>query len=109
MRSDSASFSDLLIQSSIRDEVSDAFAELSRLYIEHNDVRYANILSVLPSPEGQPSIPSSYNGRLFNCRIIDFEYSRKILEEPEGIHEGMMSWAKIMLDNLPGNRFVGQF
>lgn len=102
-------FSNLLIQFSIRDEVSDAFAELSRLYIEHNDVHYANILSVLPPPEGQPSIPSTHNGRVFNCRIIDFEYSRKILEEIEGIHEGMVGWAKIMLDNLPGNRFVGQF
>lgn len=97
-----------LIQSYVRDEVADAYAELSRLHIEHYDVRYDNILSVLPPPDGQPSIPSSHNGHVFKCRIIDFELSRKIMQKPEVILRCMMGFVKHMLEGLPNNDFFGQ-
>lgn len=97
-----------LFSTYFRDEVEDAYAELSRLHIEHNNVKYDNILSVLPPPDGQPTISSSHNGRVFKCRIIDFELSRKIMQEPELVYGGMLISVTLLLDNLPFNYFYEQ-
>ena len=70
-----------------RQEVYDAFAELSYLHIEHFDIKFANIYKVAPG--GLPSLASPYTGKTYSCRIIDFEIVRKIAKTRAGRTETM--------------------
>ena len=91
-----------------RQEVHNAFAELSHLHIEHYDIGYANILKVDSAPGGLPSIPSPYTGIIYECRIIDFEVARKIAKRARGITSTMNLTINQVLDCLSNNAFFRQ-
>ena len=86
-----------------RQEVYDAFAELSYLHIEHFDIKFANIYKVAPG--GLPSLASPYTGKTYSCRIIDFEIVRKIAKTRAGITETMDITILSVLNHLPYKSF----
>ena len=86
-----------------RQEVYDAFAELSYLHIEHFDIKFANIYKVAPG--GLPSLASPYTGKTYSCRIIDFEVVRKIAKTRAGITETMDITILSVLNHLPYKSF----
>lgn len=60
------------------------YLDLSQVAIEHNDIRWANVLSALPTSQGGlPGLPSPFSGRTYNFRLIDFDQSRKLGCTPE--------------------------
>ena len=89
-----------------RQEVYDAFAELSYLHIEHFDIKFANIYKVAPG--GLPSLASPYTGKTYSCRIIDFEIVRKIGQRRVRIIDAMKLTIGSVLDLLPRKVFFFQ-
>ena len=89
-----------------RQEVYDAFAELSYLHIEHFDIKFANIYKVAPG--GLPSLASPYTGKTYSCRIIDFEIVRKIGKRRVAIIDTMELTIGSVLRHLPYKSFFCQ-
>ncbi|KAH8115444.1 hypothetical protein DFH11DRAFT_1726275 [Phellopilus nigrolimitatus] len=73
---------------------------------EHNHVRYANILAA-PEPLLElPTLPSPVTGERYDCRIINFDISRKA-NAFEQLHKAIIqSWLDGVLLNLPYGEFL---
>ena len=55
----------------------DAFGHLAALGIDHDDVRYQNILRAPSGPGSLPSLPSPWTHDVYEWRIVDFHSATK--------------------------------
>lgn len=64
--------------SNIRSDLNDVGSDLAKLHILHSDLRWENILSVLPPSEGGlPSLPSPFTGKIYGWRLVDFDLAKR--------------------------------
>ena len=98
--------SDVYPLSPSKKELIDALEEISLLRIHVVDIRYQNILSVLPSEASLPSLPSPYTGKTYSCRIINLEIAMKSTEPSDLLHRLMKVPTDALFMNLPYNCFI---
>ena len=58
-------------------KLEDAFGHLAVLGIDHDDVRYPNILRAPSGPGSLPSLPSPWTHETYEWRIVDFHSATK--------------------------------
>lgn len=69
---------------------------MAELGIDHNDIRYANILGCSDAPNSAESLRSPYKQRHYGWRVVDFDKSLKV----DSTHEAIMLGADAHLDPL---------
>ncbi|GAW04348.1 protein kinase subdomain-containing protein PKL ccin3 [Lentinula edodes] len=59
-------------------DLNDVGSGLAKLHILHSDLRWENILFVLPPSEGGlPSLPSPFTGKIYGWRLVDFDQAKR--------------------------------
>ncbi|KAJ3848881.1 hypothetical protein EV368DRAFT_67889 [Lentinula lateritia] len=62
----------------VESDLNDVGSDLAKLHILHSDLRWENILSVLPPSEGGlPSLPSPFTGKIYGWRLVDFDLAKR--------------------------------
>ncbi|GJJ15366.1 hypothetical protein Clacol_009642 [Clathrus columnatus] len=91
----------------IESDVYEIYNDLSRLGIEHMDVRWSNILSVLQDPNGQSlGVVCPNHGHTHQWRIIDFDVARKTDGSMKYLDVCAIDWLELLFNNLPKGRIV---
>ena len=76
------------------------------MFIWARDIRYANILSAVPSPPGAPGLVCPFHNRVHEWRRVDLEYAQETnlkLDVPSFWIENRL---RKILDNLPEGYYV---
>ncbi|GJJ14147.1 hypothetical protein Clacol_008407 [Clathrus columnatus] len=88
-------------------DVREVYNDLSRLGIEHIDVRWSNILSVLQDPnERSLGAMCPNHGHEHKWRIVDFDIARKSDARIDYLDICTSGWLELLFDNLPEGRIV---
>lgn len=85
-----------------REDMTDMYNDIGRLYLCHNDIRYSNFLSVLPEDQGGlPSFASPFTGRTYRWRAVDFDLMKKTALSEESFSAYHLGFILRLLDNVP--------
>ncbi|GJJ09985.1 hypothetical protein Clacol_004211 [Clathrus columnatus] len=91
----------------IKDDVHEIYNDLSRLGIEHLDIRWSNILSVIQDPDDESSGTVCPNhGHAHQWRVIDFDVARKTNGTIIYMDKCAGSWLVRLFLNLPKGRII---
>ncbi|PBK82834.1 hypothetical protein ARMGADRAFT_686885 [Armillaria gallica] len=86
----------------VREDMTDMYNDIGRLYLCHNDIRYANFLSALPEDQGGlPSLPSPFTGRTYSWCAVDFDLMKKTPLPKVAFSAYHLSYICRVLDNVP--------
>ncbi|KAK0454605.1 hypothetical protein EV421DRAFT_428225 [Armillaria borealis] len=86
----------------VREDMTDMYNDLARLYLCHNDIRYSKFLSVLPEDQGGlPSLASPFTGRTYRWRAVDFDSMKKTVLSEESFSAYHLSYILRLLNNVP--------
>ncbi|KAF9072119.1 hypothetical protein BDP27DRAFT_1361358 [Rhodocollybia butyracea] len=86
----------------------DICCDFAHLRIYHDDLRWANMLSVLsPNQGGLPSLPSPFSGKTYAWRLIDFDRISRTATESFGSVRGYYhGYLHRVIDNVPFGSIV---
>ncbi|CAL1706281.1 unnamed protein product [Somion occarium] len=90
-----------MLPDGLREELDSMYLDLSKLGVDHVDIRYFNILYAPPPLPELPFLPSPLSQRVYNYRLVDFDNSYKSNRGPAlwyGYHRCLLSR---LLMNLP--------
>ncbi|KAL4242369.1 hypothetical protein ABKN59_012019 [Abortiporus biennis] len=82
---------------SLVQDLRDIASDLAELGIEHDDIRWNNILSA----GTLPSLPSPFTKRTYGWRFIDFDLAVKTNKELEDVERGYQDYLDLIVNNIP--------
>ncbi|GJJ09749.1 hypothetical protein Clacol_003973 [Clathrus columnatus] len=91
----------------IRDDIFEVYNDLSRLGIEHLDIRWSNILSVIQDPDYESSgIVCPNHGRVHQWRVVDFDLARKTNGTTVYLDKCTKGWLERLFFGLSNGRII---
>ncbi|GJJ09892.1 hypothetical protein Clacol_004116 [Clathrus columnatus] len=85
----------------IEPDVYEIYNDISRLGIEHLDIRWSNILSVQDPDHQPPENVCPNHGHAHRWRIVDFDLARKADGRVDYLDSCAESWLERLFTNLP--------
>ncbi|KAH7875521.1 hypothetical protein F5879DRAFT_991058 [Lentinula edodes] len=82
-----------------KSDMEDACSDLAQLRILHCDLRWANMLSVLPG--GLPSLASPFTGKIYGWRLVDFDRAERTTQALPATQRYYNSYLKRVLKSIP--------
>ncbi|KAJ3863821.1 hypothetical protein EV359DRAFT_42336, partial [Lentinula novae-zelandiae] len=82
-----------------KSDMGEACSDLAQLRILHCDLRWANMLSVLPG--GLPSLASPFTGKTYGWRLIDFDRAERTTQALPATQRYYNSYLKRVLKSIP--------
>ncbi|KAJ3850205.1 hypothetical protein EV368DRAFT_45782, partial [Lentinula lateritia] len=92
-------FFTLILTINVRSDMEDACSDLAQLRILHCDLRWANMLSVLPG--GPPSLASPFTGKTYGWRLVDFDRAERTTQALPATQRYYNSYLKRVLKSIP--------
>ncbi|KAK7681692.1 hypothetical protein QCA50_015039 [Cerrena zonata] len=87
----------------LEDELNSLYSNLCTLGVDHDDIRYYNILKAPPSDSLLPSLPSPLTQRTYEWRLIDFNKACKSNNVQSCFENYYWTYLHRLLYNLPWN------
>ncbi|KAH7875520.1 hypothetical protein F5879DRAFT_247616 [Lentinula edodes] len=82
-----------------KSDMKDACSDLAHVRILHGDLRWANMLSVLPG--GLPSLASPFTGKTYGWRLVDFDRAERTTLSLPRAQRYYNSYLDRVLDSIP--------